>query len=245
VKPPEKLYRFHAENLRAVGAALDDVLVSARAAIARKRTASIATHLRLYAFLLGAWSESRLLKLLYEPNAFNADEREAILHEKALPRWHKVLEVAYRRHHNIPRASLVPPALPVTAAGRLQRLRSILDADLSSIITLRNKLAHGQWVYPLNDALDDVAQVQMTLLRNENLLTLKFKASMIESLCACIHDIVVSKPTFERDFDAHLCRIEQRRTDLQRRSYSTWECQMVDKYERGQADLRKRILAGN
>lgn len=84
----------------------------------------------------------------------------------------------------------------------------------------------------------------MKLLRQENLLTLKFKAAMIESLCACIHDIVVSKPTFERDFDAHLRHIEQLRTDVQRRDYSTWERQLADKYVRGQADLRQRILAG-
>ncbi len=244
MKPPEKLYQFHAENLRAVGAGLDDILVLARSAIARRRKASAATHLRLYAFLLGAWAECRLLKLLYEPNAFDDAARRSVLSKKALLRWHAVLEVAYRRHYGIPRARLKPPALPVTAAERLQKLRSILDDDLSSIITLRNKLAHGQWAYPLNDALNDVAEAQMRMLRQENILTLKFKAAMIESLCACIHDIVVSKPTFERDFDAHFRHIEQRRTDVQRRDYSTWERQLTDKYVRGQADLRKRILAG-
>lgn len=244
MKPPEKLYQFHAENLRTVGAGLDDVLILARSAIARKRTASVSTHLRLYAFLLGAWSECRLLKLLYEPNAFTDAERKVVLNKKALERWKAVLEAAYRRHYGIPRARLKPPALPVTAAERLQKLRSILDDDLSSIITLRNKLAHGQWAYPLNDALNDVAEAQMKLLRKENLLTLKFKAAMIESLCACIHDIVVSKPTYERDFDDHLRHIEQRRTDVQRRDYSTWERQLIDKYVRGQAELRKRILAG-
>jgi hypothetical protein len=244
MKSLEKLYQFHADNLRAVRAGLDDVLASARSAIARKRTSSVSTHLRLYAFLLGAWAEARLVKLVHEPSVFNSDERKAVLAKKALPRWHAVLEAAYRRHYNIPRATLGPPALTVTASARLQKLQEVLDDDLGSVITLRNRLAHGQWVYPLNEALDDVAEPQMKQLKQENLLTLKFKAAMIDSLCGCIHDIVVSKPTFERDFDGHFRHIEQLRIDLKRRSYTKWENSIVAKYEQGRAKLRTRILAG-
>jgi hypothetical protein len=244
VKSEEKLYRFHSENLRAVNAGLDDVLASARSAIARKHAKSVATHLRLYAFLLGAWAESRLLKLLYEPRAFTEDERRSVLEKKALARWHAVLEAAYRRHYGVPQANLRPPALTVTASSRLQTLQAVLDNDLLSIITLRNKLAHGQWAYPLNDTLDDVAEAQMKLLRQENLLSLKFKSAMLDSLCACIHDIVVSKPAFERDFDDHFRHVEQLRIDIARRSYADWERILIAKYERGRNDLRKRILAG-
>jgi len=243
VKSNSKLYKYHTTNLRSVRAGLDDVFSSAKSAIARKRTTSVPTHLRLYAFLLGAWAECRLLKLLYEPKAFTDAERSVVLCNKALDRWHTVLKIAYRRHYRVPKATLAPPALPVTAAERLRVLRSLLDDDLSSIITLRNKLAHGQWVYPLNDALDDVAQDQMDQLRKENLLTLKFKTAMIESLCACIHDLVVSRPTFERDFDTHFRHIEQLRIDTTTRDYSSWQRQLEANYERGQADFRKRILA--
>ena len=244
VKSADKLYRFHSENLRAVAAGLDDVSASARVALARRHSKSVATHLRLYAFLLGAWAEARLLKLLYEPNAFTEDERRSVLGKNALDRWHAVLEAAYRRHYKIPNASLQPPALPVTASGRLQTLRAVLDNDLSSVITLRNKLAHGQWAYPLNDALDDVAEAQMKLLRQENLLSLKFKSAMLDSLCACVHDIVVSRPTFERDFDGHFRHVEQLRADIMRRSYSDWERTLIEKYQRGRVDQRRRILAG-
>lgn len=50
----DDLYRFHSENLRAVASGLDDVLVSARLAIARRQQSNVGTHFRLYAFLLGA-----------------------------------------------------------------------------------------------------------------------------------------------------------------------------------------------
>src|SRR2546427_18894 len=83
-----------------------------------------------------------------------------------------------------------------------------------SVIVLRNKLAHGQWAYPLNEQLDDVAQSQMDALRDENILSLKQKSGLIEAFCDSIHDLVVSPPTFERDFDNHFRRVAQLRANL-------------------------------
>jgi hypothetical protein len=244
VLTPERLYRFHVANLRAVTAGLDDVHSAARALIARGRMESIPTQVRLCAFLLGAWSESRLLKLLYEPNAFSEAERVGVLAKKALDRWHAVLQVAYRRHYRIPRAKLAPPALPVTAAERYRTLRSVLDDDLSAVITLRNKLAHGQWQYPLNDTLSGVAQAAMDQLRTENLLTLRFKSALVDSMCQCIHDVVVSRATYERDFDSHFNHIEQVRVNLKTRDYARWVQSLQSNFERGQVEYRRRVLAG-
>ena len=178
MKTPDRLNRFHVENLRTVRVGLDDVLVAARKAIGLRRQASIPTHLRLYAFMAGAWAECRLLKLLYEPDAFPDAERRLILAERALARWTKVVEIGFRRHFRIPTAPLQPPALPKTAQARLQILTGVILDDLRSIITLRNKLAHGQWAYPLTDDLQGIAQEQMGALRIENLLSLKQKVSL-------------------------------------------------------------------
>ena len=193
--------------------------------------------------MLGAWAECRLLKLLYEPDAFSDAERLIILAENALARWEKVIETAFRRHYRIRAAKLQPPALPKTAHARLQVLTSVIREDLRWIITLRNKLAHGQWAYPLTDDLQDIAQEQMDALRTENLLSLKQKALLIEGLCASIHDLVVSPPTFDRDFDSHFARIEQTRCNLATKNYAWWVNQIETKHDRGQADFRQRIKA--
>jgi hypothetical protein len=109
----------------------------------------------------------------------------------------------------------------------------MLISDLRSIIELRNKLAHGQWVYPLNSDGDDVAQEQMDALRVENLFSLQFKKNLLESLSSAIHDLVVSKPTFERDFDDHFRRIVETQRNLKNRDYKKWANGMREKYERG------------
>lgn len=244
MKPREKLYRFHVENLRAIDRGLAAVLAPARLAIAQRRDALATTYVCLYALLMGAWAECRLLKLLYEPSAFSVPDRERILDETSLDRWLLVVETAFRRHHNIPSAELKPPALPATAFARMEVLKNALSQDLQSVITLRNKLAHGQWKYPLNEDLDDIAQNQMDALRKENILSLKQKAALIESICDSIHDLVVSRPTFDRDFDGHFRRVEQVRRNVSRKSYSLWTTQIQARYEQGRREMRRRLSEG-
>ena len=233
MKPPKKLYKYHVKNLRSVSDGLDHVFRSARDAVARDDQRVIRTHIRLLLFLLGVWSEVRLLKMLYEPDEFSQTERCRILKATALERWLLAVEIAFRRHYKIPKATLRPPQLASTAYLRLKTLKKTLRNELREIITMRNKLAHGQWIYPLNDAMNGVAQDQMDALRRENILSLIEKKKLLEILCQVIHDLVVSKPTFDRDWDKHLGQFEQTRTNIERKSYKKWEDQIRAKYRRG------------
>ena len=237
MKSPEKLYQFHVRNLRSVTAGLQHVFASGREAIARAHQEGVNTHVRLVSFLLGVWSEARLLKLLYEPNGFSEPERCKVLKETALTRWQVLVELAFRKHYNIPQSELRPPKLPSTAHFRLAKLQEALQTELRAVITMRNKLAHGQWAYPLNDVLDDVAQEQMEALRKENLLSLRQKFRLLDILCNVIHDLSVSRRTFERDWDDHFREFEQTRINIERKNLATWEAQMRKKYQQGRERL--------
>ena len=103
---------------------------------------------------------------------------------------------------------------------------------------MRNKLAHGQWKYPLNGKMKDVAQKQMDALRLENVLSLTQKVKLIDILCSVVHDLTVSKPTFERDWDKHFKQFEQTRTNINRKSYKKWEAQILARYKRGRERRR-------
>lgn len=243
MKTPDKLYRFHVENLRAISDGRDHVLAGGRTAIALGNHAAVTTHVRLLAFLLGAWSECRLLKLLYEPHTFSEIQRAHVLSQTALDRWHSVIESAFRKHYGIPNKPLQPPALPSTAHFRYKLLSAVIDDDLQSVITMRNKLAHGQWKYPLNEDLNDVAQAQMDALRTENLLSLKQKGSLLEALCAAVHDLAVSKSTFDRDWDSHFRVVEQVRINIKRKSYDVWAATLKANYDRGRSggELRGKL----
>ena len=54
-----KLYQFHVANLRSIQLALDNTALSLRRVIAEENTPAIESFTRLYAFLVGAWAETR------------------------------------------------------------------------------------------------------------------------------------------------------------------------------------------
>lgn len=227
-KTTEKLYEFHVKNLRAVTDGLDHVERAARAEIARGRNEAGQTFVRIYALLLGAWSECRLYKALHERDAFGPTDRSKIMSdESAFSRWVKTVETAFVKRY--------PGVRPRTAELRLKEINETLTSELKPIIELRNKMAHGQWIVPLNRKLDNVDQDQADALRNENLLSLKFKRAMVEALCACIHDLAVSTAAFEKNFDRHFMVLSQARTNLATRSYDSWRKQLQEKFQRGLA----------
>ena len=241
VRSPKKLYKFHVANLRSVSDGLDHAFRSARNVIARRDQSVVSTHVRLLLFLLGVWSEVRLLKLLYEPNGFSPLERKTILATTALERWQLAVEIAFRRHYHIPKADLRPPKLPSTAHFRLTTLQETIQKDLGAIITMRNKLAHGQWEYPLNENMDDVAQEQMDALRVENVLSLTQKVKLLDILSQIVHDLVVSRPTFEKDWDKHFGQFEQKRINIERASSDKWEARIHARYKRGLEKLKENL----
>ena len=233
MKSPQKLYRFHVSNLREIDRSMKKVALSLRAAVSQNEERTVSSFVCLYALLLGAWAECRLNKLVYEPQGFNDGTRDDIRFEKTqLNKWKKAVELAFRGQYGIPKAQL-STVLPHSAKARYTDLLEMLEDDLGPVIELRNKLAHGQWVYPLNSEGNDIAQEQMEALRAENLLHLQIKKKLLESLSAAIHDLVVSKPTFERDFDEHFRSIVENRRNLKNRDYKTWAENMRQKYLRG------------
>jgi hypothetical protein len=233
-KPDHKLYQYHVSNLRSIEIAIKNTALSARKAIAEQNLHAIKSFVRLFSFLIGAWAETRLSKLLFEKNGIAVDDRNTVLSQPTqLERWHKFVEIAFRRKYAVPAAPLSDSTLPHAAYARYTSLVNILNTDLRSIIEIRNKLAHGQWVYPLNNEENDVETEKYNNLRQENLLGLQFKKDLLSNLAFIIHDLIVSLPTFERDFDLHYKQIIATKINLQKRSYEKYSEMMIAKRQRG------------
>lgn len=239
MKTQTQLYGYHVKNLRAIDSALVQMARRYRNAIACESKAEIDIYKRLYALILGAWAECKLSKTLFEPAGFSDSERSSIEGASShLERWHKLVEVAFRKHYSIPKAALTEFTLDHSSFSRLSTIKDILDNVLGDVITLRNKLAHGQWVYPLNSDCNDVSQIQMNALRTENILTLQFKHTILSNLLDAVSDLAVSLPTFERDFNLHFKLITNARINLATRNYAKYAKQMQEKYKRGRSKLQ-------
>jgi len=236
-KTPSKIYRQHVCNLRELELAISHTGRLARAAIASKDPhRSLRSLLRLYSFLLGAWTETRLRKLLHEDPGFSEAERGSITAETTqLAQWNATVNIAFRKHHKLSRAPLDERTLGVAHAARRVALLDVLSEELRIVIELRNKLAHGQWIYPFNNEGTAVEEEKYRLINKENLLSLEFKYALVGHLADAVHDLVVSPETFERDFEAHFRRLFQVRSNLVTRSYTKYEQALTRSREKARA----------
>jgi hypothetical protein len=230
----EKLYKYHVSNIHSVEIALKHSALAARRAIAEQNEPAIKSFVSLNALLLGAWAENRLRKLVFENGGLNLSERTKVLSQQSqIEQWLKLIEVSFRKHYHVPRAELSDTSLTFTANAQYKVLVSILDKDLRSVIEVRNKLAHGQWVYPLNNEGTDLEQSKFQLLKQENIPSLQYKKALLKCLSDIIHDLVVSLPTFERDFNNNYKKIINIRNNLTNRSYAKYAQQLISKRVNG------------
>ncbi len=227
----EELYRFHTANLRALKAAKSQIAPLARAAIATRRQAELSSLLKLYAFLVGAWAEVRLQKVVHEPKAFSDDERSLILGKSTqLDQWKTLAETAFRKHYAIGGSSSMKN-LPFTPRSRFEAILSLFNNELKTVITVRNKLAHGQWEFALNGNNDAIEPGMMAELRKENFLSLQFKDDLIGCIAEIVNTLSVSRETFERDFDALFSSLEQLQSNLKNRQYAKYEAMLVARHQ--------------
>lgn len=234
----EDLYRYHTENLRALKTAKGRIAPLAKASIAAQNEIELTSLLRLYAFLVGAWAEVRLQKVLYEPNAFTQTERDSIQSAKTqLDQWKRTVDRAFRKHYAIGDAAPITE-LPFTARVRHGAIAELLESDLQLVITVRNRLGHGQWAYPLTSECDAVETSMMKELKLENFMSLQFKEDLIGCIAELVSTLVVSQATFERDFDKLFKKLEQVRTNLHHRKYENYKALLIANHQRGRLKRR-------
>ena len=222
---PSQIYKYHVENLREVEIALKNVSRLARETIAHKDPEnSLRSCLRMYTLLIGAWAECRLNKLLHEEFGFTSSDRQKVEFPRSkLDQWKELINVAFRKHYGIPDAPLDQHSLGCENNDRYIALSNALTNELRIVIEIRNKLAHGQWINPLNSNNTSLNIDKQRLLNEENLMSLQLKFSLVEHLADIVHDLVVSPTTFERDFNFHYDLLCQVRVNMRKKDYNKYK----------------------
>jgi len=235
MKTQAQLYKYHSANFARVEDALDRVEIHLRCAVATEGKKSQKALLPLYSLMIGASAETQLMKILHEPKAFTESQQQAIINARShLDRWHKLLESAVRNHHGLNETTAISDTtIPATDYFYFRELNELLENQLKIVIELRNKMAHGQWEYPFTDDFKDISSNKMRILRKENLLTLKFKRSIVKYLLFIIRDVAVSRLAFHRDFNTQYARMKHAMRNLQKRDYEKYRDSLIRKKQRG------------
>jgi hypothetical protein len=191
---------------------------------------------KILSHLVNSWAEVRLMKLIYEAGAFSGIEKTEIITRRKLEgKWTTALNTAFcnafdvKNQNNISNQTNVPYTARIRHAALLQ----IITGSLVESSAIRNRIAHGQWKHALTNDLVKINRSLTNGLRRENILVLQFRLEMFKSLAQIIHDLAVSKPTFQRDFDANYKKIEEQQRNAENIDYDEYSKRMIQKKRKG------------
>lgn len=215
--------------------AIKSVQISLRDHISKNNKLDEYVFTKILSQLINSWAEVRVLKLVYEQGGFNVNERNRIITcSNALERWEMALTIAFCKAYGIANSNQISRvSTPITRRTRYQELIELLMNDLMESNQLRNRISHGQWSYAFTSDLLSISGPLTKELRQENIVKLQLRMKMFTSLAQIIHDLAVSKSTFERDFDANYMKIEEQKRNFHNRSYDDYKTRMIAKRKRG------------
>lgn len=203
--PKSHIYRRLSENLRAAERGLTQVERTHRDAIRRNDEPAIEFAERMHQLMVGMNAEAALGKIANDPAGFNDKERDLVLNRSQIGRWEKAVELAFRRHYSVPlHLEVDPSTVDARSAERYSEVTKILADDLAAVIEDRNKIAHGQWVWLLKSKRNEVRGPAPAPL---NYTAIRARSKAIKAIAGLIYDLVVSEPTFQRDYDDHYRKI--------------------------------------
>lgn len=195
----------------------------------------IVIYTKLFSHLVNSWVEVRLMKLIYEVGEFTDCQKTRIISRKSLEaKWASALDTAFCKAFNLssPR-KITSTIVPFTPRSQYAALSKIIKTDLLDSAEIRNRIAHGQWKYAFNEDMTKINGKLTGNLRKESILLLRCRLAMFKSLAQIIHDLAVSKPTFQRDFDVNFKRIEEQQRNVQTIDYAAYEQKLVLMKKRG------------
>lgn len=213
----EHPYRRLSENLRAAAAGLRQAERQHKDAIRRGDTAATEFSQRVHQLMVGMVAEAALRKIIADPAGFNEKERGLLLRETQLNRWLRTVELAFRHHYSVPlHLEIEAESVGSIIAGQYGQIVALLEGELEPIIFARNKIAHAQWRWLLNNKETAIAGAAPPTM---NYRAIEHRAKAIGAIVALITDLVVSEPTFRRDYEGHFEEIVRHRASFDGADY--------------------------
>jgi|GEM_PF-1245402 len=233
----EATYAAYVENLQSIEYSIKDTFNIAKNKISKKQqtTKHFNATIRLLILQLGIWSEARFFKLLNEYHPRSKQKLISVLELKLLAlnkhkieQWKTIIELAFRKHYQIYiGVELTANNLGDDKFSKYENLLNTVEKYLQSIIEVRNKLAHGLWIHQLKENGSIIQNQNLININNENIITLEKKYQILKYLTQIIHDLILSKATFERDFEKHYKEIQDRVKFIDKHSTQSYQKMIV------------------
>jgi hypothetical protein len=227
-----------------VSKAITRVQLTLKEYIRDKKELEVSIFTRLFSHLVNTWTEIRVLKLIYENGAFTDSEKtELVETDVAEKRWMKALTIAFCKAYSIVPVNENKIDINSAEGKKFKILKDVISKDLLLSIEVRNRIAHGQWKFTFNGKLTALNNDIQKRLDQENIVTLQLKYETFQNLAKMIHDLAVSRLTFERDFTKYLRRLEGQRKNIYNRSYLEFKKMLVEEGKQGKERMKKNYAS--
>jgi hypothetical protein len=155
----------------------------------------------MHQLMVGMLAEAYLRKIVSDPDGFNAKEKKLLSQERSqLERWKRVVEFSFRRHYSVPiHLEITETTTGIGIPSQYANIQALLQDDLSEVVQDRNKIAHAQWAWILNYAETNFDKSAAPPL---NYLASQRRSVVIKDLARIVYVLVVSEPTFQRDYQS-------------------------------------------
>lgn len=238
-------YKQHCENLQSLEQATKTVQRTLREYTSIEEEKNAYVYTKILSYLVNSWIEVRLMKLVYECGAFDDSEKSKIIKGGNLEKkWKTALDIAFCKAFSVnqPKNIKTQTTVPFSAKSQYDALLDIIKVDLLESSSIRNRIAHGQWLHAFTNDMMRINGTLTSKLRKENILMIQCRLAMFKSLAQIIHDLAVSKPTFQRDFDTNYKRIEEQRRNFRNIDYDSYKKNMIHKKEIGLERKRRHFM---
>lgn len=218
---------------------------------ASKREVLAAT--RLYTFLICSWLEARLTKILYENSscAFTDAEIASITSNSYSMenRWKMSFSLAVRKSYSFPIYSDIihDYSLNFTPGSLgLSNYQIILTlfSDISDAITVRNRLAHGQWDVQFNSNNTAIKHYSL-LAQYDNVQKLGHLKDYFDQIGEIISIYVTYKDKHNPNFDNIIAKriqlIMDKKSKAEHMVYSKYVSRLKNSYEQNRIRNKLRF----
>lgn len=205
----EKVKCYHEENFTAVNSALENIEKQLRKSLSKNDESGELTFTRLYTMMLGVWCEARLHKLLYEKGVFTEEERHFVYNVSSLgERWQRALELGLKKHLGFRvEDEISKRTVKFSIFNLYEEIREWISEHFAPAITLRNKIAHGQWVKPFTNTQGEwlstknfsICGTSIASLKDENVLTTTIKVQLIKEISVTINNLAVDSHVYKAE----------------------------------------------
>lgn len=170
---------------------------------------------------LGIEAEARLRKILSDPTGFSETDRDEIRKTRSqkarsqIDRWLKAVDLSFGRHYGAWQSDgLDTDTLPDDVRRKHESIRSMLNDELRPVIENRNKIAHGQPFWQLRSGSDYEFKSTSSLIEYGDYWNLKYRRATLGAIGNVVLTLVVSLPTFERDYRVHVAAFDEARSKI-------------------------------